>query len=203
MSAESEVTGGYVSLDGERYFRITNSHRMEDFFMSLVGAGDHWMFVSSNGALTAGRRNADNALFPYASDDKISAGRAETGSLTLVRSGGRLWEPFAPHAAGADRVRRNLYKTPLGNKLVFEEINESLQLSFRYRWTFSGRFGFVRSCRLENHGRETCSLKLLAARNLLLAEGSWKPGFGVIHGGERGLFWVRSPMAFAPREKFN
>jgi len=26
-----------------------------------------------------------------------------------------------------------------------------------------------------------------AARDLLLAEGSWKPGFGVIHGGERGL----------------
>ncbi|MDA7935036.1 hypothetical protein N9B65_08350, partial [Akkermansiaceae bacterium] len=25
------------------------------------------------------------------------------------------------------------------------------------------------------------------ARDLLLAEGSWKPGFGVIHGGERGL----------------
>jgi hypothetical protein len=29
------------------------------------------------------------------------------------------------------------------------------------------------------------------ARDLLLAEGSWKPGFGVIHGGERGLILVR------------
>jgi len=28
---------------------------------------------------------------------------------------------------------------------------------------------------------------LPVARDLLLAEGSWKPGFGVIHGGERGL----------------
>ncbi|MDB4370259.1 alpha/beta hydrolase [Akkermansiaceae bacterium] len=28
---------------------------------------------------------------------------------------------------------------------------------------------------------------VLVARDLLLAEGSWKPGFGVIHGGERGL----------------
>ena len=27
----------------------------------------------------------------------------------------------------------------------------------------------------------------MVARDLLLAEGSWKPGFGVIHGGERGL----------------
>ena len=29
-----------------------------------------------------------------------------------------------------------------------------------------------------------------AARDLLLAEGSWKPGFGVIHGGERGCFFL-------------
>jgi hypothetical protein len=29
--------------------------------------------------------------------------------------------------------------------------------------------------------------QVAVARDLLLAEGSWKPGFGVIHGGERGL----------------
>ena len=155
------TTGDYVSLDGERYYRIANSHHMEEFFMSLVGAGDHWMFISSCGALTAGRRNADNALFPYASDDKISAGRGETGSVTLVRIGDRLWEPFAPHSIGTDRFRRNLYKTPLGTKLVFEEVNESLDLTFRYRWTFSKRFGFIRSCRLENTGAGMRSLKLL------------------------------------------
>ncbi len=105
MPVDCEVTGNYVSLEGERYFRIANSHRMEDFFMSLVGADDHWMFVSSNGALTAGRRNADNALFPYASDDKISAARAETGSFTLLRVGDHLWEPFAPHPAATDTIR--------------------------------------------------------------------------------------------------
>ena len=162
------VSGGYTSLDGERYYRIANSHLMDDFFMSVVGAGDHWMFVSSNGALTAGRRNADNALFPYASDDKISTGRAETGSFTLVRVGDRVWEPFAPHSAGADTVRRNLYKTPPGNKLVFEEINESLGLALRYRWAFSQRFGFVRSCRLENIGTESRSPDVLdGLRNVL------------------------------------
>ncbi len=139
--------------------------------MSLVGASDHWMFISSTGALTAGRRNADLALFPYGPDDQISSTRRDTGSITLVRmkEQGRsagdgstgLWEPFAPHAAGADRVRRNIYKTPLGNKLVLEEVNESRQLVFRYRWAFSERFGFVRSCRLENIGREACVLELL------------------------------------------
>jgi hypothetical protein len=33
------------------------------------------------------------------------------------------------------------------------------------------------------------------ARDLLLAEGSWKPGFGVIHGGERGLHQERGGIA--------
>ena len=163
------TTGEYVLLDGEKYFRIANSHLMPDFFMSLVGASDHWMFVSSNGSLTAGRQNPDNALFPYASDDQLSAARGETGALTLVRlNSGEVWEPFAPHTAQSDTIVRNIYKTPLGNKLVFEEINETLQLAFRYRWTFSERFGFVRSCRLENIGQASRSFELLdGLRNVL------------------------------------
>ena len=161
MTNTPKVNGKYVSLDGEEYYQIGNSHLMTDFFMSLVGAGDHWMFVSSNGALTAGRRNADLALFPYAADDQIATARTQTGSFTIVRSDGGLWEPFAAYPSGSDCVRRNLYKTPLGNKLVFEEINESMQLAFRYRWTFSQKFGFVRSCRLENLGEEPRSIELL------------------------------------------
>lgn len=167
-----EVSGEYVTLDGEQYYCIANSHQMPDFFMSLVGASDHWMFISSNGALTAGRRNADNALFPYASDDQISAARSETGAFTLVRTrgtgGSELWEPFAAHEAGRHECRRNLYKTPLGTKLVLEEINETLGLAFRYRWVFSEKFGFVRQAQLKNIGSESRSLELLdGLRNLL------------------------------------
>lgn len=167
----TNVTGEYVRLDGEQYYRIANSHLMDDFFMSLVGAGDHWMFISSNGALSAGRRNADNALFPYSADDQITAARADTGSTTLIRCGDHLWEPFAAHSAGTDKFHRNLYKTPLGNKLVFEEVNESLGLTFRYRWTSSQRFGFVRSCRLENTGDKKLSLELLDGLQNILPYG--------------------------------
>ena len=159
------VTGEYVLLDGEQYFCIANSHLMPDFFMSIVGASDHWMFVSSNGSLTAGRRNPDNALFPYASDDQISAARAYTGSFTKVQiateDGDKSWQPFSPSTTTTSGIRQNLYKTPLGNKLVFEEVNESLDLTFRYRWAFSQRFGLVRSCRLENTGSSARSFALL------------------------------------------
>ncbi len=160
----SGVTGDDVLLDGERYYRIANSHRMPEFYMSLVGASDHWMFVSSVGALTAGRRDPDNALFPYAADDQISAARSKTGPITLIHSDqsdvNLPWQPFSEYPT-ADEIRRNLYKTPLGNKLVFEEINETRQLLFRYRWAFSERFGFVRSCHLENIGRAPCVLNVL------------------------------------------
>ena len=133
----SEVTGDYVLLDGERYYRITNSHLMPDFFMTLVGASDHWMFVSSRGALTTGRCDPDSALFPYASDDLVSSGQSNTGVVTLVRmqgealEAGAIWEPFSTDsAATTDQIRHNLYKTPLGNKLVFEEVNETKQLLY-------------------------------------------------------------------------
>lgn len=166
MSSDfNAITGEYLRLDGEKYFRIANSHQMDDFFMSLVGASDHWMFVSSNGALTTGRRNPDTALFPYAADDQISAARAHAGSLTLVRIEGEgkpmVWQPYSADSHSDFEIRRNLYKTPLGNKLILEEINESLGLLFRYRWAFSEKFGFVRSCHIENIGDEEVAFDLL------------------------------------------
>ena len=174
---EMNTTGEYVDLDGERYFRIANSHLMPEFFMSLVGVSDHWMFISSYGALTAGRCDPDSALFPYASDDQISVARRDTGPLTLMRvedsSAGDcvLWEPFEDSTTPSVRITRNLYKTPLGNKLVFEEVNDALQLTFRYRWTFSEKFGFVRSCSLENHGLQSRAIDLLDGLQNILPYG--------------------------------
>ena len=62
---QAPVKGGFVDLDGERFYQISNCDLMPDFFMSIVSASDLWMFISSNGSLSAGRRNADAALFPY------------------------------------------------------------------------------------------------------------------------------------------
>jgi hypothetical protein len=52
---------------------------MPPFFMSLVSGADHWLFISSTGGLTAGRTNADSALFPYETEDKITAHHELTG----------------------------------------------------------------------------------------------------------------------------
>ena len=161
---EAPVGGAFVELDGERFYKISNVDRMPDFFISLVSASDQWMFISSNGSLTAGRKNPEGALFPYYSEDKIHDYRGITGSRTLilVREGEKmkLWEPFT-EPTGTYSVKRNIYKNQFSNKLVFEEINEDLKLSFRYGWYNSELYGFVKHSVLINNGSGQRQVELL------------------------------------------
>ena len=84
-------SGESVDRDGERFYRIANYHTMPPFFMSVVSGYDHWLFVSSTGGLTCGRRDPGNALFPYCTDDKIHDACETTGPKTvlLATRGGR------------------------------------------------------------------------------------------------------------------
>ncbi len=166
------VSGEYVHLHGEEYYRIAHVDQMPTFFMSLVSSADHWLFIASNGGLTAGRANSDSALFPYETVDKIQAHGEQTGGKTIlwVTRGGRdyLWEPFSERYAGVYRRERHLYKNVYGNKLIFEEINHDLQLAFRVAWRTGDRFGFIRSCWLHNQGDSACHVKLLdGVQNIL------------------------------------
>src|SRR6516164_1328238 len=164
-SHSEPVSGQRVRIDDEDFYQIANYDRMRPFFMTVVSDADHWMFISSNGALSAGRRDPDLALFPYYTDDKIRDLVEVTGSKTIVigEKQGRncLWEPFSERGRGIYRTRANLYKNFLGNKLLFEEINLDLDLTFRYAWLNSDRFGFVRQARLINSGKTTAQVQLL------------------------------------------
>ena len=82
---ESEVKGEMVSKNGEDFYKISNVDCMRPFFMSLVSDSNHWMFISSNGGLTAGRKDADRALFPYYTDDKIKESAGITSSKTILQ----------------------------------------------------------------------------------------------------------------------
>ena len=173
---EAQVSGETVSLDGEPFYCIRNYDRMPPFFISLVSSSDHWMFISSTGGLTAGRANAESALFPYYTDDKITENYVNTGPLTLLRvtrSGKTsLWEPFSARYTGLYRLERNLYKNHLGNQLVFEEINHDLGLRFRYAWQSSEKYGFVRRVWLKNETAAPCQVDLLDGLQNLLPYGA-------------------------------
>lgn len=159
------VVGQRVTLEGEAFYQIANSDRMRPFLLSVVSSADHWMFVSSTGALTAGRTDPDGALFPYYTEDKIHDAAESTGSKTVLivqhRGRSRLWEPFSERYRGIYRIRRSLFKNTWGNKLIFEEDNEDFNLTFRYGWFNSQRFGFVRKAWLSNAGSDPVRIRLL------------------------------------------
>ncbi len=161
-----------IEIGGETFFKITNVNEMPPFFMSIVSDSNHWMFIASNGGLSAGRKDAEHALFPYYTDDKITNSVENTGSKTIfwvVKDNKQyLWEPFSERGIGKFNYSRNLYKSKFGNKIIFEEINNDLGLAFQYQWNSSNKFGFVRESKLINLSDKEVNVKLLdGIQNLL------------------------------------
>ncbi len=167
-----EVKGKLVNLNGERFYKISNSNLMRPFFMSIVSDSNHWMFISSNGGLTAGRKNAESSLFPYYTDDKINEMAETTGCKAVfqVKKEGsiKLWEPFSIRQMGIYKTEINLYKNIYGNKIVFEEKNLDLALSYRYEWNSSNKFGFVKKSTLINESDVSVQIRILdGVQNIL------------------------------------
>lgn len=149
-----KVKGDLAYLFGDTYYKIANYDQMPPFFMSLTSDSDIWMFVSSNGGISAGRKNSDQAIFPYYTDDKLTELHQNTGSKSafIVEMEGKLqlWLPFSDAYKGIYKISRNLYKNSFGNKLIFEEKNHDLGLTFRYSWSNSRKYGIIKKSELIN-----------------------------------------------------
>jgi hypothetical protein len=154
----ASVTGGGVTLMGETYYRILNYDMMPPFFMTVVSSDDHWLFVATTGGLTAGRVNADHALFPYYTEDRIEENANNTGPKTIIQVNTQVWEPFVQYSPY--KHERNLYKNIAGTALVFEEVNVELGLTFRYAWRTSNTFGIVRTAWIVNQSKDTISVSV-------------------------------------------
>lgn len=169
------VEGQVVELYGERFYKISNYDRMPDFFMTVVSDSDHWMYISSNGSLSAGRKNRDNALFPYYTVDKIHDYKNNTGSKTIcfIEKDDKsfLWEPFVDDYEKIYRLERNLYKSIYGNKIVFEERNIDLEVSFQYGWYNSEKYGWIKKSILENIGNASIAFDLIDGISNILPYG--------------------------------
>jgi hypothetical protein len=173
--SESEVHGYFVEIEGESFYTIQAIEQMEPFFISLVSPSDQWMFISSNGALTAGRKKPDMALFPYYTVDKIYDSAEITGSKTIIWAKrpdkSFLWDPFSDRLEGVYNVTRNLYKNISGNRIVFEEINFDLQLKFSYQWCASEKFGFIKKSVCANLSDEIVQIELLDGIQNIMPQG--------------------------------
>ena len=161
-----------VTIDGESTFKIEHYDRMTPFFMTVVSDVDHWMFISSTGGLTCGRKNPDNALFPYETDDKIHDSAETTGSNTIliVTKNNRhyVWKPFSTHHCNVYDITRNLYKNTIGNKIRFEEINDDLGVAFSTSWKNSDVYGFIKTSEVRNLSNDVMTVRVLdGIRNIL------------------------------------
>lgn len=143
-----------VKINHEVFFKISDAESLRPFFMTIVSDSNHWMFVSSNGGLSAGRKNSEFALFPYYTDDKITESAEITGSKTMVQIHKKeeiiVWEPFSVRNEAQFHTSRNVYKNEFGNKIIFEEINHDLALAFSYEWNNSSEFGFIKKSKIKN-----------------------------------------------------
>ena len=162
---EKKVEGKQIKIKNENFYKISNVNKMRPFFMSIVSNSNHWMFISSTGSLSAGRKNSEFALFPYYTDDKITESSETTGSKTIliIKINGKkyLWEPFSDKYSGIYNISRNIYKNTIGNKIIFEEINHDLNIEFSYQWNSSNKFGFIKKSFIKNNSKENVSINLI------------------------------------------
>ncbi len=175
ITGKQEVDGQFVLIDDEKYYLIKNYDSMQPFFISLASDSNHWMYISSTGGLTAGRKNPDTALFPYYTDDKINESAEMTGSKTIlhIQKDGNcyLWEPFSHRNKGIYQIERSIAKNTIGNKIIFSETNHDLGLTFSYSWMSSDKFGWVKKSSLKNDTDRTIEVFLVDGVQNVLPSG--------------------------------
>ena len=162
------VQGQFITINGERFYEIANYDEMQPFFISLASDTDLWMYLSSTGGLTAGRRSPEEALFPYYTDDKITESYEFTGPKTVIKvkgepflvNGDLLWKPFSSQQQDVFVLSRKIAKSTVGNQIVFCEENHTLKLRFSYIWAPAGKHGWVRRATLENLGNRATEVSI-------------------------------------------
>ncbi|MEI8084590.1 MAG: hypothetical protein WCG93_00095 [Paludibacter sp.] len=174
-SEKKEASGQFILIGDEKYYQIKNYDTMQPFFISLASDSDHWMYISSTGGLSAGRKNPDTALFPYYTDDKITESNEITGSKTIfqVQKNEKcyLWEPFSDRNNGVYSLERTISKSTIGNKLIFGEKNFDLGLTFCYCWMNADDFGWVKKSWLINDSEKLAEVTLVDGLQNILPAG--------------------------------
>ena len=151
-----DVKGQFITINGERFYEIANYDLMQPFFISLASDTDLWMYLSSTGGLSCGRRSPQEALFPYYTDDKITENFETTGPRTIIND----WKPFSNMQQPVYDISRKIAKSTVGNQIVFCEENHTLGLRFSYLWAPAGKHGWVRRATLENLGSQAVKINL-------------------------------------------
>ena len=158
-SINQNVSGALTTIHGESYYTIAHTELMEPFLISVVSDSDLWMWISSNATLTAGRIDANHALFPYLTDDRIHRSVGHCGPITVIahQNSHEWWCPFASETAHA----RSISKHIIGNRIFFEEYHADWKVRYRAGWAPAAHFGWVREVELINEGPQEIQLDII------------------------------------------
>jgi hypothetical protein len=164
--------GDYVNELSRRWYRIHHYDRMAPFLVSVINPDDIWMYLSTTGGITAGRRSRDSAFFPYTTVDKVTDSHGDTGGYTsiLVSRGHEsfLWMPLQWSTPSVYDRERAFLKSATGDAVLFSETNRTLGLEFRVGWEASPRYGIHRFCSLQNTSDTAVSVRIMdGLRNIL------------------------------------
>ena len=156
-------------------YKIKNVDQMDPFLMSLTSSDNHWMFISSNGALTAGREKADYSLFPYVTDNLIHSSLNPTGPKTKIERYKKnkkidTWFPLS-YLPPKHCVKKNLYKDAVGDNILYEEKNKDLNITFRYQWLTSKKYGFIKKTELINKTNGEIDIRVIDGIQNILPSG--------------------------------
>ncbi len=154
------MKNNFVVIDSVKYYKVSNSEKINPFFIQVPSSSDIWIFMSSNGGVTAGRRNSLGNLFPYETDDKLTLDY-ETGSKTLIKVSGKIWQPFEVNGVQKYNITRNIYKSCYANSVIIEEVNHDLKLTYSYKYESSEKFGFVKTSKFTNNSADNQEIEVL------------------------------------------
>lgn len=171
-----QIKGSITDFRGAPHYHIAHVDQMPPFLMSVVSPFDHWMYIMSNGALTAGRQSAGQALFPYYTEDKLAALAGQQGAATqawVLREGETIyWAPFHFDTDPFQQVERHLYKKVWGHEVTFVEMHRQLEALWQYTLGFSETFGIVRKATMKNEGTSPLQFSIMDGFRQLLPAGA-------------------------------
>lgn len=171
----SASSGNIITFKNEPHYHIAHVDRMESFLMTLVNPYDHWLFQSSRGGCTMGRGDANTALLPYYTDDKLHAFTGQQGPAAQfwVQQGEKevYWAAFHVGQDPFQQVERHLYKHVYGHQVTFEEHHHTLDLTYRFTWQVSEDFGFILHTELINQGNSPVRVKAMQGVRQVLPAG--------------------------------
>ncbi len=170
--SSATLPSSIVKRGDDTYVVIENYDEIPPFFCMITTDADLWLFVSSTGNLTAGRKDPDASILPYETVDKIHDNGHNNGPFAIFRwqENGQyhFWEPFKHQIERPDYISRRLLKNTLGSKIAFEEHNQKEQLLFTATWMLSDHFGIVRDCQLTSEGSHSRNIEVIhGIRNLV------------------------------------